>query len=563
MSDIDVRLQKLAEVGIALSTEMDLDHLFEKTILEAKEITNSDGGILYLLNEEDDKLKIVFIFNEQLGLAAGGATNVEVLYPAVDLYDTATGNPRAYDPIVECALSGKTINIADAYEVSKFDFSSVKENDDNIGYRSKSFLYIPLKNRKKKVIGVVQLINSRNEFGSLVEFDEGTQKLAEAISANASIALDNQGLVRELQTIFEAFVKIIAKSIDAKSPHTGAHCQRVPEIVLKLAMAACLEDDGPFANFGLDDDDWTTLQLASWLHDCGKIATPEYIVDKATKLETVNNRIHEVRTRFEVLRRDAEIAYLKKQLEGNEDKEKLKKEFEDEVAELEGDYKFIADCNVGFTAMRTDDRKRLALISRKKWIRHFDRLLGLSWEEATRTNKEIAEQVPAEEFLLDNRSEHNFAGYNRGEVYNLSVVRGTLTPEERKTIDAHIDVTIDMLAALPFPDNLKNIPEYACGHHERIDGKGYPKGLTGKQMSIPARIMAIADIFEALTATDRPYKAIKSLSKVVDIMANMKDTGHIDPDLFNLFLASGVHQVYAEQYMLPEQIDEVDINKYL
>jgi HD-GYP domain-containing protein (c-di-GMP phosphodiesterase class II) len=541
---------------------MDLEHLFEKTILEAKEITNADGGALYLLNEEDDKLKIAFLFNEQLGIAVGGATNAENPYPPVDLYEVATKEPRVYDALVECILSGKTFAIKDVYEETRFDFAYIREHDDNIGYRSKSFLYIPLKDRKKKVIGVVHLINARNEFGSIVEFDEDSIKLAEAIAANASIALDNQALVRELQNIFEAFVKIIAKSIDAKSPHTGAHCQRVPEIVLKLAMAACLEDEGPFADFDMDDDDWSTLQLASWLHDCGKIATPEYIVDKATKLETVNNRIHEVRTRFEVLRRDAEITYLKKKLDG-EDEETIKQEFDDAVKKLEDDYQFIADCNVGTSPMTADDRKRLALISRIKWIRHFDRMLGLSWEEETRTNKEAANKVPNEEYLLDNRQEHNFAGYNRGEVYNLSVVRGTLTPEERKTIDAHIEVTIDMLDALPFPDNLKNIPEYACGHHERMDGKGYPRGLTRDQMSIPARIMGIADIFEALTASDRPYKAVKTLSQVVDILYSMQMDGHIDPDLFELFLRSGVHQAYAEQYMLPEQIDEVDVDKYL
>ena len=313
----------------------------------------------------------------------------------------------------------------------------------------------------------------------------------------------------------------------------------------------------------MSEDDWYALNIASWLHDCGKVTTPEYIVDKATKLETINNRIHEIRNRFEILRRDAHIDYLKKRLKNSDTQENLQNEFVARVQKLEDDFNFVADCNIGDTPLTDKDVARLQQIAQIKFIRYFNRMKGLSWAERDAISDVELFSHPSYENLLQNRDDQINAPFNRGELYNLTIRSGTINKKEREKINEHIVVTIDMLKALPFPKELANVVEYAGAHHERVDGHGYPNGLTGEQMSIPAKIMAIADIFEALTANDRPYKEPKKLSKVLAIMQHMKNSGHIDPDLYEVFIRSKVYEEYAAQYISPEQIDAVNPEDYL
>jgi len=328
-----------------------------------------------------------------------------------------------------------------------------------------------------------------------------------------------------------------------------------------LAEAACRSETGTYAEFDLSEEQWYELHLAAWLHDCGKVTTPEYVVDKATKLETIYDRIHEIRMRFEVLRRDAEIEYLRKSREEGADEEALKAIFEAQCATLEEEFEFIAAHNIGGEFMPDEDIDRMEEIGNRTWLRHFDNVLGVSWEESKRIGE--SKPLPAIEKLLDDRPEHLVAEYNRGERYNMAVKRGTLNEAERQKINDHISITIEMLEQLPFPKHLKNVPEFAGGHHEKMDGTGYPLGLKGEDMSIPARMMAIADIFEALTAADRPYKKAKKLSEALFILKMMTKDKHIDPLLFELFLKEGVYQQYAEEYLEPDQIDEIDINEYL
>ncbi len=292
------------------------------------------------------------------------------------------------------------------------------------------------------------------------------------------------------------------------------------------------------------------------------MTTPEYVVDKASKLETIYNRIHEVRTRFEVLRRDAEIDCLKAQLAG-EDKETAEAAYTDRCRELEEQYHFVATANVGGEFMEDADIDRLHSIGAQPWTRHFDKALGLSPLEQMRAEAHPPPPAPHVETLLADLQEHQVGKYNQGELYNLAVKRGTLTAEERETINDHIVVTIKMLEQLPFPKKMRRIPEYAGGHHEKMDGTGYPRGLKKSEMSVPARVMAIADIFEALTAADRPYKKAKTISESLKIMSFMCKDQHIDADLFDLFLKSEIWKVYADTYLDPSQVDEVDINNYL
>ena len=410
---------------------------------------------------------------------------------------------------------------------------------------------IPLRDRAGDVDGVLSLMSGAVRADSL-----SPQVLAfvENLSGVAAIAIETRRLIAEQKALLEAFIQLIAAAIDAKSPYTGGHCQRVPELTKLLAQAACDAREGPFREFALDADQWEAVHIASWLHDCGKVTTPEYVVDKATKLETLCDRIHEIRMRFEVLKRDAEIAYWKGRAEGGES---------------------LAAAHV----------ERLQRIATRTWRRTLDDRLGVSWEERARMNRAGAAPLPAVEPLLADKPEHvieRHAGerlapdnpwgfkldvpahrYNRGELHNLTVGRGTLTSEERYKINDHIVQTIVMLDKLPFPRHLKDVPEIAGGHHEKMDGGGYPRGLTRAQMSPVARMMAIADIFEALTAVDRPYKKGKKLSEALAIMARMRREHHVDPELFELFLRAGIHRRYADRHLRPEQIDEVDIERLL
>ena len=418
-----------------------------------------------------------------------------------------------------------------------------------------------MKNYQDEIIGVLQLINARDRQGATIPFGRDLQPIVEAFASQAAVALDNQHLIEAQKGLIDSFVKVIAGAIDAKSPYTGGHCQRVPALTQMIVQAACDAQTGQFAEFGLDDEEWYELHLASWLHDCGKITTPDFVMDKATKLECINNRIHEIRTRFEVLRRDAEIEMWQTIAKGG-DEFKARRAFAVRCRQLEDDFAFVAKSNIGGEYMDPDAETRLRQIGKQKWTRYFDRSIGLSWREEMVAREHPPSSPPALERLLDDRLDHRYDVYNTGELYNLSVTRGTLTDEERKTINDHIVVTQDMLGRLPFPKTLKRIPEYAGNHHEHIDGSGYPNGLTGDQMSLPAKAMAISDVFEALTARDRPYKRLKRVSEALHIMHDMVRRGHLDPALFGLFLASGAYRNYAEQYLDPEQIDDVDLDDF-
>ncbi|HEY1180772.1 MAG TPA: HD domain-containing phosphohydrolase [Rhodocyclaceae bacterium] len=436
---------------------------------------------------------------------------------------------------------------------------------------------VPLINRQHQLLGLMLLQRH-------TPINTAQLAFASAVSDSASSSLETRGLIRDQKALFEAFIQLIAGAIDAKSAYTGGHCARVPELTKMLAHAACNAQHGPYADFKLNDEEWEAVHVAAWLHDCGKVTTPEYVVDKATKLETLYDRIHEVRMRFEVLKRDAVIESLKAIAAGTPEAE-ARVRLEAELTQLDDDFAFIATCNEGGEFMAPDKLERLRTIATRTWLRTLDDRLGISHEEKTRKAAQPAAPLPVAEPLLADKPEHRLARresekiapdnkwgfrmpvpellYNRGELHNLSVGRGTLSEEERYKINEHIVQTIIMLSALPFPRHLKNVPEIAGGHHEKMDGSGYPKRLKKDDMSPVARMMAIADIFEALTAADRPYKQGKTLSEAIGIMSRMRQEQHIDPELFELFLRSGTHLEYARRYMRPEQIDTVDIEAAL
>ncbi|MBM3565412.1 MAG: GAF domain-containing protein [Alphaproteobacteria bacterium] len=577
--------RRLIDIGIALSAERNLNRLMEMILLEAKAIGNADGGTLYI-RTDDDKLRFEIMRTDSLNIALGGTTGKPIAFPPLNLFDPSTGQPNHRNVASHSALAGTSVNIPDAYEAKDFDFSGTRKFDEGTGYRSKSFLTVPLRNSQNAVIGVLQLLNARDrKTGDVIPFGADVQPVIEALASQAAVALDNSQLLVAQKKLLDSFIELIAGAIDAKSPYTGGHCQRVPELTKMLARAACDAKEGPFQSFDMTEDQWYELHLGAYLHDCGKVTTPEYIVDKATKLETIYDRIHEVRTRFEVIKRDVVIEYLKALRDEKKDSDALRAEMEARLAQIDDDFAFIAECNIGGEFMAPEKVERVKKIAAVTWKRTLDDRIGVAHEELKRMERAPAAELPVDETLLSDKEHHVFPRpsspyytpdnrwgfkmdvpkneYNRGEVYNLCIGRGTLTAEDRFKINEHMVQTIRMLGELPFPKHLKSVPEYAGAHHETLIGTGYPRRLKKEDMSIPARAMAIADIFEALTAADRPYKKAKTLSESIKILYFFKKDQHVDPDLFDLFLTSGIYMDYANKFLRPEQIDTVDIAQYL
>ena len=576
--------RRLIDIGIALSVEKDTNKLMEIILLEAKDISNADGGTLYI-RTKDDTLEFEIMHTDSLDVVQGGTSGVEITIPAVQMY-LEDGSPNNQQIVASAALSGDTLNLRDAYDSTEFDFSGTKRFDEGNNYRTRSVLTVPLKDSQGDVIGVLQLLNAMTTDGQVIDFSKQIQPLIEALASQAAVALDNALLIESQENLLDAFITLMARAVDAKSPHTGGHCERVPELTKMLSQAACETASGPFTDFNLTDAQWYELHIGAWLHDCGKVTTPDYVVDKATKLETITDRIHEVRMRFEVLKLERTVAYQAKLIAGVGEPEFLKTELEKALAQIDDDYYFITECNLGGESMADDLVARVKKIAGTTWTRTLSDRPGVSFEELKRKKKQPEPLLPCQEPLLADRPDHliehnavahsadpdNIYGfkvevpeykYNLGEVYNLCISRGTLTNEERFKINDHIVQTIVMLDSLPFPKHLERVPEIAGGHHEKMDGTGYPKRLTGDEMSIPAKVMAIADVFEALTAADRPYKKPKKLSESINIMSFMVKDQHLDPELFRLFLESGVYRDYAQKYLLPAQIDEFDIASYL
>lgn len=533
--------------------------IIEKVMRVARKACDADGCFFFSVSD-NKYINLEYSRVNSLNVGISGTENM-AFFPSVFLPDVKNHSRKA--PSEYCALNREIINSPNIFQTTGIDTDLIAKFDDANNYSTISLLAIPLVDRKDNLLGVAQFTNAKDANGKIISFTTEAQKVVLSVCKLITIALENKNQKEAYSQLLESFIEVLARAIDAKSPYTGSHCQRVPIIARLLATAAVQETTGNLKTFEMSPDDWYTLHIASWLHDCGKVTTPEYIVDKATKLETIFNRIHEIRNRFEILRRDAHIEYLQKRLNNIDTKQHLQAEFVAKVKQLEEDFAFVAKCNTGDIELNDRDIARLEQISQIQFVRYFNRMLGLSWAERDNVENKDFYVHPARENLLQNRKDQIFGPYNRGELYNLEIRRGTINKEERNKINEHIVVTIDMLKALPFPKELSKVVEYAGAHHERIDGKGYPNGLTGDQMSVPAKIMAIADIFEALTANDRPYKEPKKLSEVLRIMQQMKHNGHIDPDLYDVFIRSKVYQDYAEQYMDKNQIDEVTPEDYL
>jgi HD-GYP domain-containing protein (c-di-GMP phosphodiesterase class II) len=523
----DSALQHLINVGVELSTEQDTTKLLENILLSAKELSNADGGTIYSITEKHT-LKFETLLNDTLNMYMGGTSDVPIPFPEIPMF--VNGEPNANALVAYAAATDQVINISDAYESGDYDMSASRNMDEKTGYRTKSVLTIPMKNHEKELIGVIQLLNAQQD-DQVIDFTPELETIIRSLTSMAAVALTNRQLIDGMEELFQSLTRLIARAIDAKSPYTGGHCNRVPELTMLIAEAVCFTNTGPLADFHMDEAEKHELAVAGWLHDCGKIVTPEYIMDKSTKLETIFDRIALVECRIELAISEIKNKHQLKiidQLKQGENTTNLESQLPELIQELEDDRVFLCAVNIGGEFMKPEDQQRVRDIAKKYDV----------------TINGIKQPL-----LTSN------------EVCNLEIAKGTLLPEERAIINHHMVITIEMLESLPFPKHLRNVTEYAGGHHEKMDGTGYPKGLKRHQMSVPARMMAIADIFEALTASDRPYKKAKMLSECLKIMGFMRLDQHIDPDLFDVFIDEEVYLQYAQQFLAEEQIDTIDKTK--
>lgn len=531
-------IRKLTQIGVALSAEKNIDRLLELIVDEARNFTQADGGTLYIMSDDETALQFAIVQNTKLNIRMGG-TGGKIIWPPVMLKN-ADGSPNFTNVSAYAAISGKVVNITDVYDAHGFDFQGTRKFDADTGYRSQSMLVVPMKNHENDIIGVLQLLNAQESVeNTVVNFSHECQQMTESLASQAAVALSNNLLIRNLENLLNSFIKSIATAVDEKSPYTGGHVKRVAELSITIAKIINDITVGPYAGTHFDDKLMEELRMAAWLHDIGKITTPEYVVDKATKLETIHDRIETLKTRFEILKRDSQLEACK---EGRSDDASEKsgrkaseasrpethdgKPVDESLKSLADDFHFLVTANTGDEFMANEMIARIKDIGLRTWICD-------------------GQEMP---LLTDN------------EIYNLTISRGTLTNEEREIINKHAIVTHKMLSQLPFPKHLRNVPSYAATHHEKLNGTGYPFGLKDADITLQSRILAIADIFEALTACDRPYRKAKTLSEALKIMSFMVKDGHIDKDLFDLFIKEKIYLDYAKKELLPQQIDNVDFS---
>ena len=505
-------LLEFSKIGAALSYENDLDKIFEMIVSEAKKIAHADAATLYLVNEKDQTLNFHIIKNDTLGIELDYKSDVNWQPLAMFNDDGSAVDDKV---AIVCALHDKVINIFDVYDVKEYNFTGTMAFDKQTGYRSKSMLVIPLKNHDGEVIGVLQLINKIDKFKQIIAFDEYDEAIIHSLASQAAVALTKNILINDLEESLRSFLKTINIAVEEKSPYTAGHIGRMVHITTMIAEAIS-KSQGFTKSF--DERSLKEIEFSALMHDIGKIAIPEYVVDKANKLETIFDRIEYIKVKAEVIRRDFELAYLKKEI--SQDR------YEANIEALNADMEFLEEANRGSEYFSDEKIDRVVEIAKKYHL-----VVGKQ-----------------DEALL-----------NEDELHNIIVQKGTLTDEEREIINSHAAVTIKMLEKIHFPKKYRSIPAIAGAHHEKINGGGYPKGLKGEEISFEARILAIADIFEALSASDRPYKKAKKLSEVMKILYFMAKDNEIDRDIFSFIYKTGLYKKIAQKIMKKEYIDEVTI----
>jgi len=521
------KYRSFARIGLALSGEKDISTLLEIIVDNARVLSNADAGTLYILDNDKKHLRFEILQNNTMQTRMGGKSGDDFSLPRVPLYKD--GQPNHSNVSSYTALTGETVNIPDVYEAEGFDFTGPRKYDESTGYRSKSMLVIPLKNHDNDIIGVLQLLNAQDlETGKVVAFSSEHVDLISSLASQAAVALTKTQLIHDLQDLFYAFIKSIATAIDEKSPYTGGHIRRVVDLAMMVIEKINETEEEPFKDVRFNEDEIEEMRIAAWMHDVGKITTPEYVVDKSTKLQTIFDRVQIIETRFQLISESIANRYLqlenellRKKPDDLSELKRLGEECESKIERLNEELKFVKSCNVTGEFMSDEKVGRIHKIAEKTYT--------------------------------INNTEHPYL--TQEEVKNLCIRKGTLTEEERSIVEHHATMTAKILNQLPFPRKLANVPLYAAGHHEKLDGSGYPGGLSKEDLPLQTKIMAVVDVFEALTATDRPYRKPLKLSEAVKIMGFMKKDNHIDPDIYDLFIGGGLYYDYAKKEMDPSQID--------
>jgi len=525
-------ISKLLEIGQSLTSEKDFDRLMEKILLSAKELSNADGGTLYLLSEDERSLEFAVVQTDSLNIKMGGTAG-KITWPNVQLYkEDGTQNQEQVAAL--CGLTSELINIQDVYEAEGFNFEGTKKFDQTTGYRTQSMLVVPMVDHENNLIGVLQLLNKQDEIGRVIEFANEDESFISSMASQAAVSITNKRLLEDLEALLMDFIKSIADAISEKSKYTGGHINRVAQITQMIANAINEDHQGLFKDVSFSEDELQQISIAAWMHDIGKITTPEYVVNKATKLETIYDRIETVITRFEILKRDAKIDYLEKVAIAKTDDEKniLEEEYNNKIKDIENNILFLQRVNLGSEFMPEED---------------YERIVELSKIDLTINNKKT-------KLLTQNEYE------------NLAIRKGTLTEEEREIINNHVVVSYKMLNKLTFPKKLKRVPIIAGSHHKTIYTKengehgGYgAKEIMKEPMSIEDRILAVSDVFEALTANDRPYKKPNSLNQALRILGFMVKDNELDKNIVKFFIENKIYELYAKENLNPEQIDEVNV----
>lgn len=503
------KFEEIMKINLAFSSEHNKEKLLENILNLTRKLTNADAGTLYIKSKDEKTLQFKVVQNDSLNIFMGG-TKEKLNWNDLPIFleDGSLNNKMV---AVVCANEKRIINISDVYKTTKYKFEGTKQFDKKTSYRSKSMLVIPLINHENEVIGVLQLINKiKNQ--EIVSFDKFDEKIIISLASQAAMALTNMYLINSLEDFINAFVATIAKAIDAKSPYTKDHIAKVEKIALLLAKAIN-DDETIYKDVKYTQNDYKQIALAAWMHDIGKISMPEHVIDKATKLEKIFDRIHLVEQRFELIKKDKEIEYLKQFIS--------KDEFENSIKQLNENIEFIKKTNLGGEFMLDEDIERLENISKQTYVKN------------------------GESFPL----------LTQDELYNLSIKKGTLTKEEIDIIKNHAQLSLDMISELPFPKKYKDVLNIACNHHEKLNGLGYPRGLSDSQISLEDRIMILADIFEALTASSRPYKEAMKLSTVENILTTMTKRGELDKNLVDFFFNHDIFKEYSKEELKDYQLD--------
>jgi HD-GYP domain-containing protein (c-di-GMP phosphodiesterase class II) len=521
-------IKQLAQIGLALSSEKDISKLLVNIVDQARNLSNADAGTLYIMEDDKKFLRFEILQNDSLSIRMGGTNIIEQTMAKVPLYDQ-DGRPNHANVSSYTAITGNIVNIPDVYEAEGFDFTGPRKYDESTGYRSKSMLVIPLRNHENDIIGVLQLLNAQDRStGEVVAFSPEYVDLIGSLASQAAVALTNTQLIQDLKNLFYAFIRSIATAIDAKSPYTRGHIDRVVDLTLMIAGAINETTEGAFKDTYFNNDEIEEMRIAAWMHDVGKITTPEYIVNKATKVETIFDRIHLIETRFNLIAEQIKTRFLNQKIQmlsneslDNPGIDRIDQKCSEKLAQLSDDLEFIKACNSPGEFLENNSVDRVG-------------------------------QIAARTYFLNGGEQPYLTA---DEVENLCIRKGSLTEVERDKIQDHATMTLKMLSQLPFPKKLSNVAEYASSHHERLDGSGYPRGLSEDELSLQSKIMAVADIFEALTAKDRPYKKPMKLSQAIKILGFMEKDKHIDPEVLAIFMSKGLHHEYARLQMNPDQID--------